>query len=115
MNLVLRLRRPIGGIGRSSATFYKWKPKYGGFGISQVAAAWHSRASSATLRGTASPSGPLALSVPMEQMSMESSLQVILRQAASREQRPFIILGFLTGLALSAVIGAVLYVYLTLG
>src|SRR5262249_39804035 len=51
----------------------------------------------------------------MEQTSMESSLQVILRQAASREQRPFIILGFLTGLGLSAVIGAVLYVYLTLG
>jgi len=51
----------------------------------------------------------------MEQISMESSLQVILRQAASQEQRPFIILGFLTGLALSTVIGAVLYVYLTLG
>jgi hypothetical protein len=51
----------------------------------------------------------------MEQMSMESSLQVILRQVAGREQRPFIILGFLTGLGLSAVIGAVLYVFLTLG
>jgi hypothetical protein len=50
----------------------------------------------------------------MEQ-SMESSLQVILRQAAAREQRPFIILGFLTGLGLSAVIGAVLDVFLTLG
>jgi hypothetical protein len=49
----------------------------------------------------------------MEQ-SMESSLQVILRQVAGQEQRPFIILGFLTGLALSAVIGAVLYVFLTL-
>jgi hypothetical protein len=49
----------------------------------------------------------------MEQ-SMESSLQVILRRAAGQDQRPFIILGFLTGLALSAVIGAVLYVFLTL-
>ena len=46
---------------------------------------------------------------------MESSLQVTLRRAAGREQRPFVILGFLTGLGLSAVIGAVLYVYLTLG
>ena len=55
------------------------------------------------------------LSVPMEQMSMESSLLVILRQAAGQEQRAFVILGFLTGLALSAIIGAVLYVYLTLG
>lgn len=45
---------------------------------------------------------------------MESSLQVILRQAASGEQRAFAILGFLTGLALSAVIGAVLYVCLAL-
>jgi hypothetical protein len=51
----------------------------------------------------------------MEQISMESSLQLILRQATAREQRPFIILGFLTGLALSTVIGAVLYVCLTLG
>jgi hypothetical protein len=65
-------------------------------------------------RGPTPPCDPFALSVPMEQ-SMESSLQVILRQAAAREQRPFIILGFLTGLGLSAVIGAVLYVFLTLG
>ena len=50
----------------------------------------------------------------MEQTSMESSLQVTLRRAAGREQRPFVILGFLTGLALSAVIGAVLYVFLAL-
>jgi hypothetical protein len=46
---------------------------------------------------------------------MESSLQVILRHAARPEQRAFVILGFLTGLALSAVIGGVLYVYLALG
>jgi hypothetical protein len=51
----------------------------------------------------------------MEQTSMESLLPVALRRAAGREQRPFVILGFLTGLALSAVIGAVLYVYLALG
>jgi hypothetical protein len=51
----------------------------------------------------------------MERMSMASSLQVILRQAAGQEQRAFVILGFLTGLALSAVIGAALYVYLTFG
>ena len=51
----------------------------------------------------------------MEQMSMESSLLVILRQAAGQEQRAFVILGFLTGLALSAMIGAALYIYLTLG
>ena len=51
----------------------------------------------------------------MEQMSMESSLQVILRQAAGREQRPFVILGFLVGFALSLMIGAVLYIFLTRG
>jgi hypothetical protein len=51
----------------------------------------------------------------MEQTLMESSLQVILRHAARREQRAFAILGFLTGLALSAVIGGVLYVFLALG
>ena len=45
---------------------------------------------------------------------MVPSLQVILRQAAGQEQRAFAILGFLTGLALSAVIGAVLYAYLAL-
>src|SRR4029453_5593953 len=53
-------------------------------------------------KGDGSPTDRFALSVPMEQMSMESSLQVILRQAAGGEQRPFVILGFLTGLALSA-------------
>jgi len=53
-------------------------------------------------------------SVPMGQMSMESSLQLILRQAAGPD-RAFVILGFLTGLALSAMIGAALYIYLTLG
>jgi hypothetical protein len=36
---------------------------------------------------------------------MGSSLQVILRQTAGEEQRPFVILGFLTGFGLSAVIG----------
>jgi hypothetical protein len=46
---------------------------------------------------------------------MESSLQVILRRAARREQRAFAILGFLTGLALSAVIGGVLYIFLAFG
>ena len=55
------------------------------------------------------------LSAPMERMSMATSLQVILRQAAGQEQRAFVILGFLSGLALSAMIGAVLYVYLTFG
>jgi hypothetical protein len=52
---------------------------------------------------------------PMEQMSMGSSLQVILRQAAGEEQRPLVILGFLTGFGLSAVIGAAIYIYLTAG
>jgi len=47
-------------------------------------------------------------------MSMGSSLQVILRQAAGPD-RAFVILGFLTGLALSAMIGDALYIYLTLG
>jgi hypothetical protein len=42
---------------------------------------------------------------------MGSSLQVILRQAGE-EQRPFVILGFLTGFGLSAVIGAAIYIYL---
>jgi hypothetical protein len=46
-------------------------------------------------------------------MSMESSLQIILRQAADPERRPLIILGFLAGFALSAAIGAVLYYCLT--
>jgi hypothetical protein len=45
-------------------------------------------------------------------MSMETSLQVILQRAA--ERRPFVLLGFLTGFALSAAIGAVLYFFLTL-
>jgi hypothetical protein len=48
----------------------------------------------------------------MEQMSMESSLQVILRQAAGEKQRPVVIFGFLTGFGLSAIIGAVIYIYL---
>jgi hypothetical protein len=43
---------------------------------------------------------------------MGSSLQVILRQTAGEEQRPFVILGFLTGFGLSAVIGAAIYIYL---
>jgi hypothetical protein len=47
-------------------------------------------------------------------MAMESSLQIILRQAADPERRPFVILGFLAGFALSAVIGAVLYFCLTI-
>ena len=63
----------------------------------------------------AHPSHPFAWFAPMEHTSMESSLQVILRHAARREQRAFAILGFLTGLALSAVIGGVLYVFLALG
>ena len=45
-------------------------------------------------------------------LSMGSSLQVILRQTAGEEQRPFVILGFLTGFGLSAVIGAAIYIYL---
>jgi len=94
---VLRLRGQTGSIGVSSATFYKWKAKFGDLG-----------------EGTAHPSLRL---VPYRwsKTLMESSLQVTLRRAAGREQRPFVILGFLTGLALSAVIGAVLYVYLALG
>jgi hypothetical protein len=74
-----------------------------------------SRTSSAAQRGTAHLSQPIALFAPMEHTSMESSLQVILRRAARREQRAFAILGFLTGLALSAVIGGVLYVFLAFG
>jgi hypothetical protein len=46
---------------------------------------------------------------------MESSLQVIPQRAAGRERDHFNILGFMTGFALSAAIGAVLYIYLTAG
>ena len=46
---------------------------------------------------------------------METSLQVILQQAADLERRPLVILGFLTGFGLSAVIGALIYIYLTVG
>ena len=46
---------------------------------------------------------------------METSLQVILRQVAELERRPLVILGFLTGFGLSAAIGAVLYLFLTVG
>jgi hypothetical protein len=48
-------------------------------------------------------------------MPMGSSLQVIVRQAAGKKQRPFVILGFLTGFGVSAVIGAVIYISLTAG
>jgi len=51
--------------------------------------------------------------VQMEQMSMETSLQVIPPKFADRERGRFDIRGFLAGLALSWAIGAVLYVYLT--
>jgi hypothetical protein len=44
---------------------------------------------------------------------MSSPLQVILRKAA--EERPLLVLGFLTGFAVSAAIGAVLYFYLAVG
>jgi len=46
---------------------------------------------------------------------MGSSLQLALRQATDRERRPFIILGFLAGFALSAAIGAVIYFCLRVG
>src|SRR5262245_54239741 len=38
----LRPRRRIGSIGRLSAAFYKWKPKYGSLGISRGAGRQHS-------------------------------------------------------------------------
>ena len=59
------------------------------------------------------PTG-LLVRTDVSKMSMGSSLQVILRQAAGPD-RAFVILGFLTGLALSAMIGAAIYIYLTLG
>jgi hypothetical protein len=46
---------------------------------------------------------------------MVSSLQAILRQAADRGRRPFVIFGFLAGFALSAAIGVLLYYCLTAG
>jgi hypothetical protein len=44
-----------------------------------------------------------------EQMSSGSSLWAIPQHVANMERRQIAILGFLTGLALSALIGAVLY------
>ena len=48
-------------------------------------------------------------------MAMESSLWEIPQRGAGRERGHYIILGFLTGFAISAVIGAMLYLYLTVG
>jgi hypothetical protein len=48
-------------------------------------------------------------------MSMESSLWEIPQQAAGRERGHVVILGFLMGVAISAAIGAALYLYLTVG
>jgi len=48
-------------------------------------------------------------------MSIESSLWEIPRQATGRERGHVVILGFLMGFAISAVIGAALYLYLTVG
>jgi hypothetical protein len=55
--------------------------------------------------------GPLIGTDGVNQMG--SGLQVILRKAA--EERPFLVLGFLAGFAVSAAIGAVLYFYLAVG
>jgi hypothetical protein len=51
--------------------------------------------------------------VEMEQMSIETSLQVFPQEFADRERGLFDIRGFLAGLVLSWAIGAVLYIYLT--
>jgi hypothetical protein len=49
----------------------------------------------------------------MEQMSMETSLQVIPQESPTKSVVGFDIRGFLAGLVLSWAIGAVLYMYLT--
>jgi hypothetical protein len=45
-------------------------------------------------------------------MSMDSSLQTIPPQATAWRRTHFAMLGFLMGIAVSAAIGAVLYIYL---
>ena len=48
-------------------------------------------------------------------LSMESSLQAVLKEATGQERSYFDFRGFLAGFALSAAIGAALYMYLMAG